>query len=655
MAAVINNNTPEKLSVSVNIQTNGFVLDDPASATREFDISPNAQARVEWWGTAALADSADLVFSVTTNGTPALQDSARPVWGQLPILQYTSPQAFVTGGVLRGASSQQEVISLPRTFVPGEESSLDVELSPSLAGSLLSALETMEVPPYSISAETTLSYLLPNIEVHRALNNSGMSDPALSDRVETNLNASVSRLIYLQNADGGWNWWSSGGESDPYISAYILFGLMRARLVGATIGQEVIDSAIAFLQESAPAVDANTTGYELDEAAFVQFVLSQMELADQTTTDSLYTARDRTSPSGRALTAYIIHAANPTDARVRELISDLDTSAIRTASSAHWETPPENNLKRGSAIYTTSIVVYVLAQIDAANSLIIDSVRYLAAHRNANKLWNIGHENAWAMIALNEAMVGLGDLRADYTFNAALNGSPLTGGDVNGIQLEPLTANVPLEFLSADSPNLLTIQREDGLGRLYYNAVLKINRPVQDVKPLNAGMSIERTYCRSERSSSALPSAQTESRTCRSLSSIQFTPDQLVTAQLTLTLPHDSYYIMVEDHIPAGMEILDRNLRTSQLGVDSTDIQVQFNDASPFANGWGWWLFNEPQIHDDGILFTADYLPAGTYVLTYILAPLQAGEFRVLPAHAWQSFFPEAQGTSAGTVFEITP
>jgi len=113
---------------------------------------------------------------------------------------------------------------------------------------------------------------------------------------------------------------------------------------------------------------------------------------------------------------------------------------------------------------------------------------------------------------------------------------------------------------------------------------------------------------------------------------------------------------MVKDHIPAGMEVLDRNLKTSQQqGVDSTDIQVQFDDASPFANGWGWWLFNQPQIHDEGILFTANYLPAGTYVLTYTLVPLQAGEYQVLPAHAWQSFFPEVQGTSAGTVFEIKP
>ena len=120
-------------------------------------------------------------------------------------------------------------------------------------------------------------------------------------------------------------------------------------------------------------------------------------------------------------------------------------------------------------------------------------------------------------------------------------------------------------------------------------------------------------------------------------------------------MPNDSYYVMAEDYIPAGMEILNRNLKTSQQAIDSTEVQVQFDDKDPYANGWGWWLFHEPQIRDDSILFSADYLPAGTYVLTYTLVPLQAGEYRVLPAHAWESFFPEVQGTSAGAVFEIKP
>ncbi len=643
MAAVVNNNTEDKLAVSVNIQSDGFVLDNPESATRNFDISPNAQARVEWWGIATLAESADLVFSVTSSGTPSLQDSARPVWGKLPILQYTAPQAFVTGGVLRGASSQQEVISLPRTFTPGDGSSLEVELSPSLAGSLLSALEALEVPAYSISAEASLSYLLPNIEVHRALNNAGLSDPALSERVTTNLNAGISRLQSLQNQDGGWSWWGTGETSDPYISAYVLFGLLRAQTISTSVSPDVVIRAAMYLQGLQTEITENTTGAELDEVAFIQFVLSQAGAANQTISDPLYDARDRMSPASRALLASIIKKGNPADPRVSELINNLETSAVRTASSAHWETQEENIIQRGSPMYTTSVVVYILAQIDPANQIIIDAVRFLAAHRNARGLWNNGYENAWAMIALNEAMVGLGDLRSDFAFNASLNGSPLTGGDVNGIQLTPLKANVPLEFLSTDSPNLLTIQREDGLGRLFYNVVLKVNRPVQDVKPLDMGMSVERVYCRAEQ------------KRCTPLSSLQLTTDRTINAQLTLTLPHDSYYVMVDDHIPAGMEVLNRNLKTSQLGVNATDVQVQFDDADPFADGWGWWLFNEPQIHDEGILFTADYLPAGTYVLTYTLIPVQAGEFRVLPAHAWQAFFPEVQGTSAGTVFEIKP
>src|SRR5919106_1314515 len=316
-----------------------------------------------------------------------------------------------------------------------------------------------------------------------------------------------------------------------------------------------------------------------------------------------------------------------------------------TASGAHWETPRENILTTGSPIYTTSVVVYVLAQLDAANQIVFNAVRYLAAHRNAAGLWGIGHDNAWAMMALNEAMVGFGDLNPDFEFNATLNGGPVTSGEISGNQvLTPLTAQVPLEFLSPNSPNLLTINREDGLGRLYYRAALQVNRPVEDVKPLDAGMRLERVYISSDCNTKCTP-----------LSTLQLGSDKPITAQLTLILPHDSYYVMVEDFIPAGMEILNRSLKTSQQAIDSTEVevQVQFDEENSFADGWGWWLFHEPQIRDDGILFSADYLPAGTYVLTYTLIPLQAGEYRVLPAHAWESFFPEVQGTSAGAVFEI--
>jgi uncharacterized protein YfaS (alpha-2-macroglobulin family) len=661
MSAVINNNTPNELNTNVNLQGEGFVLDEPDKATKQVRVPANGRARVEWWGTAGMADSADLVFSVTTDN-PSLQDSARPVWGALPIMQYSAPRAFVSGGVLRDATSQQEVISLPRTFTP-DGGGLDVELSPSLAGSLLSALQVEDIPDTSMSAEATVSFLLPNLEVYRALNGAGLSDPKLTERVTSNVAASISRLLSLQNEDGGWNWWGKSGftldgtqanASDPYISAYVFFGLLRAREIGMSVDENALQRAGTYLSGLKPEITNETNGAKLDEITFVQFVLTQAKAFDEAIVSKLYDARDRMSPSSRALLAYVLNKINPADVRGHDLVSNLESSAILTASGAHWETPPENIFTTGSPIYTTSVVVFVLAQLDPANPVVFNAVRYLAAHRNANGLWSIGHENAWAMLALNEAMVGFGDLKADFAFHATLNGGPLASGDVSGNQvLAPTNAQVPLEFLSPTLPNLLTIQREDGVGRLYYRAVLNVNRPVEDVKPIDEGMRIDRVYVDSDCRTSTSDAAQS----CPSLSTLQLGTDKPITAHLTLVLPHDSHYVMVEDFIPAGMEILNRSLKTSQQGFEETNAsaQVQFDDRNPFADGWGWWLFHEPQIRDDGILFSADYLPAGTYVLTYTLVPLQAGEYRVLPAHAWESFFPEVQGTSAGAVFEIKP
>lgn len=644
LAAVVNNNTNGRLSTSVDLHGTGITLDDPEQATQQVDVPAHGHTRVEWWGTAGAEETADLVFSVTTTGAQPLQDSARPSWGALPIKRYTSPQAFVTGGVLRGASSQQEVISLPRTFSPNG-GGLDVELSPSLAGSLLSGLEALKLPDTTLSAESTLSYLLPNLEVYRALNGAGLSDPALSERVTANVTEGVSRLLSLQNEDGGWSWWGKSEKSNPYISAYIFFGLLRAHEIGTSMDESALQRAGTYLSGLKPGITNDTRGAELDEITFIQFVLAYTNTFDETTSGNLYNMRERLSPASRALLASIFNRQNPADERVRDLLSNLESTAIVSASGAHWETPSENISVTGSPIYTTALVVYVLAQLDSANQVVFNAVRYLAAHRGAHGLWGAGYENAWAMLALNEAMVGFGDLNADFSFNATLNGGPLANADISGNQvIVPTKAQVPLEYLSTTSPNLLTIQREDGLGRLYYRVALNLNRPVEDVQPLDAGMRIDRVYVASDCI-----------KNCPLLSTLALGSTQPISARLTLVLPHDAYYVMVEDAIPAGMEILNRSLKTSQQGIDSTEVQVQFEDEAPFAEGWGGWLFHEPQIHDDGILFTADHLPAGTYVLTYTLIPLQAGEYRVLPAHAWEAFFPEVQGTSAGAVFEIKP
>ena len=105
---------------------------------------------------------------------------------------------------------------------------------------------------------------------------------------------------------------------------------------------------------------------------------------------------------------------------------------------------------------------------------------------------------------------------------------------------------------------------------------------------------------------------------------------------------------MVEDYLPAGAEVLDTSLKTSQQGA----LPV-YDPSQPYNEGWGWWYFGQSQVYDDHIAWAADSLPPGTYELTYQLVILQAGEYRVLPTRAWEFYFPEVQGNSAGEIFKI--
>jgi uncharacterized protein YfaS (alpha-2-macroglobulin family) len=242
---------------------------------------------------------------------------------------------------------------------------------------------------------------------------------------------------------------------------------------------------------------------------------------------------------------------------------------------------------------------------------------------------------------MDKVMIGTGELNSNYDFSSSLNGTQIASGQAGGAtQLNPVVTSLPISNLYPHAPNALVIQRDPGTGRLYYTAALNVNRPVEDVASLDQGISVTRAYF----------TPGVDLKTATPINTIQV--GNKLTVRLTVVLPNDVYHFVVEDYIPAGTEILNTNLKTSQLGENGEPAPL-YDPLDPFSAGWGWWLFDPAQIYDDHISWTASYLPAGTYQLTYTLVIMQAGEYRVLPAHAWMFYFPEVQGNSAGEILEI--
>lgn len=108
------------------------------------------------------------------------------------------------------------------------------------------------------------------------------------------------------------------------------------------------------------------------------------------------------------------------------------------------------------------------------------------------------------------------------------------------------------------------------------------------------------------------------------------------------------YNVVVEDVPPSGMEVFNPALNINQGYI----INPEENPA-PTGDGWGMWWFSPAEIHDDLVRWSAGYLPAGTYELVYQMTPFAAGEFQVVPARAWQYYFPEVQAATAGSIFTI--
>jgi hypothetical protein len=380
---------------------------------------------------------------------------------------------------------------------------------------------------------------------------------------------------------------------------------------------------------------------------------------DLSGTQELYQVRDQLSPWAQGLLALTLERLSPGSSEARTLISDLQSSAVRSASGAHWEIGSDaagawRNMITG--LSNSAMVVYALAQRDPGSALLAEASRYLMSNRQADGAWPSTYASAWTLMALTEVMKGTGELSGDFSFSASLNGTQLASGQASGReQLNPVTANTPLNNLHPAVPNALAIQRGGGPGRLYYTAALNVSRPVESVGALERGLSIARQYYPVEDASQAGGSPGCGfGGECVPIQSAQV--GEKIQVRLTLTLPNEAYYLLVEDFIPAGAEILDTSLKTSQQGEgEEPGVEIPYDPRNPFAEGWGWWNFHNAQVYDDHIAWSADYLPAGTYELTYTLVVLQPGEFRVLPARAWQFYFPEVQGNSAGRVFEIMP
>ncbi len=631
LSAVVNNNTDEAIQATVSLEVSGAVLGRDAEQT--VNIPARGRVEVDWPITVdADAEWVDLTFLAEGGG---LSDASKPPLGdpnndqKLPVYRYDVPETVGTAGQLVEAGARTEGVVLPPTYEV-EQGTVQVRIDPSLAAATLDGLTWLEHYPYECT-EQTVSRFLPNALTLRAFREFGLDDADLERRLEQQLNIGLQRLYSQQHVDGGWGWFVNG-ESNPTVTAYVVQGMLAAREAGFVVEQRVLSDALRYLKSQLGPLSSLSAQYALHRQAYILYVLALAGEPDVSRTVQLYDARQGMQHWARALLAQTLWRIDPDDARLDNLQSDLTTSAILSATGAHWEEEADDVWNWNTDTRSTAIILDTFALLWPESDLAPNAVRWLMVARQGGH-WETTQETAWALMGLADWMIATGELDADYTWTFEFNGRPYADGRAARATIRESTQlTIDVAQLLRDEVNRLTFRRTEGPGRMYYTAHLTAYLPVEEVEPLSRGIIVSRRYL--DENGRAVT---------------QGAVGDTLTVELSIVAPHDLYYVVVTDPYPAGAEAVDVSLQTESVLGERPVLQPD----DPLAQGWGWWWFSETDLRDEKAVLFADYLPAGTYQYTYQVRLGLPGTYRVIPPVAQEFYLPEVYGRGAGTLFTI--
>jgi len=650
IGGVVNNTTGNPLDVTVTIDAAGLTLSGVPE--QKVSVPASGTAKVTWPVTAASVPAQDQV-TVTLHATGgALSDAVQIA---LPVYRYTTPEVVGTSGQVGLDESRLELVRLPANADP-TRGELDVTLEPSLAAGMLGGLTYLEHYPYECT-EQTLSRFLPNVISYQALKKLGLSNPDLEAKLPQEVGVGLQRLYARQHVDGGWGWWTND-DSITTISAYVVFGLAKARQAGFTVDQGVLGRGVQFLEGKLKA-PKDLQPWQYNEQAFAIYALAEAGQMEPNRAGALFETREGLSLYGKAYLALALDLIGDkaAAARIKTLLADIGGKAVVSATSTHWEEGWTDYWNMNTDTRSTSIVLDALAKLDPQNSLAPNAVRWLMSARKADR-WETTQENAWAIMALTDWMAATGELQGSYDWRVALNGNPLGQGTVTPATVQDVTTlRGDITRLLLDQTNSLTISRnasgnETGKGQLYYTAHLKTYQPVEQVAPLNRGVAVSREY-------RLVDCGQTDPKqTCPTIT--QAKVGDVIEVKLSVVVPHSLHYVIVEDPLPAGTEALDTSLKTTSRTVKGPalsqskgpEVSQNGESAAPWS-GWTWTPDHVELRDEKTVLFQTDLQP-GTYEFTYQIRASLPGEFLTLPPTAYQMYFPEVWGRGAGGVFTVT-
>ncbi|MCA8935618.1 MAG: hypothetical protein KDB68_05380 [Planctomycetes bacterium] len=555
-----------------------------------------------------------------------------------------------------GETSQQFTVELPEKLDP-EQTNLDLQLSPSVAALAMDALPYLLEFPYGC-VEQTMSRFLPAVIVRKTLQDAGISLEEVGKRraqldyegvnpqaaywykrnpvfntqtMNSIIEYGLKRLGIFQHSDGGWGWWQ-GGQSDTYMTAYVVYGLQTAKAAGVPFDVSMLDRAVKFLGSVARKEKS------VHRVAYIAYVLSYAGAADKELLDLIYNRRDDLTHQSRAMVCMAEFLAGDKE-RAQILISNIED--YRKEDIEHgtvwWEGGNDYWWWYNDKIETNAFVMQAFVMVDPQNKFLDKHVRWLAQNRKGSR-WNSTKDTSHAVSALMAYAKATGELSRDYTVTVKMDGEAIHKWEVTPQNIFALQTNLRLNSQRlTPGKHTFEIVRE-GEGKVYFSSFLSYFSKEDHLKASGNEIAIDRKYYKlvekieevdvTKRNDDGTTSTHKEKRVTYDRVLLEDGAKLLsgdkIEVELNLEAKNDYEYLAFEDFKPAGCE------------------PVALRSGQGYAGG----LCQNVELRDDRVAFFVSYMPQGTARLKYQLRCEIPGTFSALPTQGGSMYVAEVRANS---------
>jgi len=540
-----------------------------------------------------------------------------------------------------------------------------LELLPDLGGLMMSALPFLIDYPYGC-VEQTMSRFLPALSVKRALVGMGYDEDALAAlesavgvpnrirELDTIISSGIKRIQGMQLEDGSWPWMPEG-RSNPYMTAYVLWGLSLANEYGVSLdgirleaGRErlerlMVESELS-LADQCWLLHALAVRYHVDG-------FGRPTRLEARTFLNLMNERGDLRPASLALLALSgKYFGFDQDAQllVRQLANSVreENGVLDGAldGEGHAITLPTTSWGKLNGVYfwadnaveSTALVLDALLAIEPEHQWVESTVNWLIRNRSGTH-WGNTRATALVVLALTDYLKAVGPGLEPSTFAISVNEVPVELGLLKGNEFNGFSINLD-QTLFLEGQNTVKVKRLKGSGSYYFGLSGRYYTKDEKLAAVESDLRVERNYWHLKSIATLLDGWKETLTILNDGDAVD--SGQRVEVVLRLETKRDLKYVLLEDIKPAGFEAVQL---LSGWGPRLTPVD------NPDAEG--------PKVYqelgDRQVGFMIERLPAGGWELRYRLRAESPGVFHGMPAKAQAMYLKSVSGQSSEIILKV--